>query len=109
MSSAPILDNKNPGAPSVFEPAALLREARRQKGMAATDVPSVCVLDPDGDIVRTSRAAGRHGPLRHGPAIIPFFTTSPWPAEASELSVAPSARLMQCWSRKNFLLADASC
>jgi hypothetical protein len=31
MSSASILDNKDPDAPSVFEPAALLREARRQK------------------------------------------------------------------------------
>ena len=29
MSSAPILDNKDPDASSVFEPAALLREARR--------------------------------------------------------------------------------
>ena len=52
MSSPPILDNKYPDAPSVFEPIALLREARRQKGLAAIDVPSVCILDPDGDIVR---------------------------------------------------------
>src|SRR6266567_324479 len=28
----PLLDNKNPSSPSVFRPAALLREARRQKG-----------------------------------------------------------------------------
>jgi hypothetical protein len=28
-----ILDNKNPSSPSVFHPAALLREARRQKGL----------------------------------------------------------------------------
>jgi len=48
----PLLDNKNPAAKSVFAPAALLREARRQKGLAATNVPSICVLDPDGDIVR---------------------------------------------------------
>ena len=39
-------------APSVFEPAALLREARRQKGLANVDVPPICILDPDGDIVR---------------------------------------------------------
>jgi uridine phosphorylase len=52
MSTAPILDNKDPAAPSVFEPAALLREARRQKGLLAVDVPPICVLDPDGDIVR---------------------------------------------------------
>ena len=55
MSTAPILDNKDAGAPSVFEPAALLREARRQKGLLAVDVPPVCVLDPDGDILRVLR------------------------------------------------------
>ena len=56
---SPLLDNKNPSAPSVFAPAALLREARRQKGLAAADVPAFCVLDPDGDIVRRLRADGR--------------------------------------------------
>jgi uridine phosphorylase len=55
----PILDNKNPTSPSVFAPAALLREARRQKGLAAIDVPPLCVLDPDGDIVRSLRRSGR--------------------------------------------------
>ena len=47
-----ILEKKDTAAPSVFQPAALLREARRQKGLTAADVPRVCVLDPDGDIVR---------------------------------------------------------
>jgi uridine phosphorylase len=56
---APILTNKNPSAPSVFQPAALLREARRQKGLPAIDVPRVCILDPDGDIVRRLRQDGR--------------------------------------------------
>jgi len=41
-----ILDNKNTAAPSVFLPAALLREARRQKNLPAVDVPAVCILDP---------------------------------------------------------------
>jgi len=50
-----ILEKKNTSAPSVFEPAALLREARRQKGLSAVDVPPVCILDPDGDIVRRLR------------------------------------------------------
>jgi hypothetical protein len=36
-----ILDNKDPDASSVFEPAALLREARRQKGLSLTDVLSL--------------------------------------------------------------------
>src|SRR4051812_42474576 len=54
----PILSNKTPAAPSVFAPAALLREARRQKNLPAVDVPAVCILDPDGDIVRRLRAEG---------------------------------------------------
>ena len=36
----------------MFEPAALLRKARRQKSLPITNVSPVCVLDPDGDIVR---------------------------------------------------------
>jgi uridine phosphorylase len=55
----PLLDNKNPTANSVFAPSALLREARRQKGLAIANVPSVCVLDPDGDIVRRLKATGQ--------------------------------------------------
>src|SRR5436305_1657264 len=54
-----ILDKKNPSAPSVFQPAALLREARRQKSLAAVDVPPVCILDPDGDIARRLRQTGQ--------------------------------------------------
>jgi uridine phosphorylase len=57
--SPPILDNKHPSSPSIFVPSALLREARRQKNLANVQVPPVCVLDPDGDIVRTLRAARR--------------------------------------------------
>lgn len=55
----PILDNKKSSSPSVFEPAALLREARRQKHLAAVPVPAVCVLDPDGDILRRLKKDGR--------------------------------------------------
>jgi uridine phosphorylase len=58
MSPAPILDNKDPDAPSVFEPAALLREARRQKRLSPADIPALCILDPDGDIVRHLRKSG---------------------------------------------------
>jgi uridine phosphorylase len=56
---APIVANKHPAAPSAFTPENLLRETRRQKGLPATPVPEVCVLDPDGDLVRQLRAAGR--------------------------------------------------
>jgi nucleoside phosphorylase len=59
MSRAPILDHKNLNAPSVFEPAALLREARRQKGLPPGDVPALCILDPDGDIVRRLKSSGQ--------------------------------------------------
>lgn len=59
----PILDNKNPSAPSVFQPAALLREARRQKGLTPAKVPAICILDPDGDIVRRLRNDARSRPF----------------------------------------------
>jgi uridine phosphorylase len=55
----PILADKHHAAPSVFTPESLLREARRQKGAVLQPVPDVCVLDPDGDIVRRLRAKGR--------------------------------------------------
>lgn len=60
---ASILDNKHPTSPSVFQPTALLREARRQKGLPTIDVPAVCILDPDGDIVRRLREQGRAKPF----------------------------------------------
>src|SRR6267142_6753574 len=56
---ATILDNKNPSSPSVFRPSALLREARRQKRLPTVNVPAVCILDPDGDIVRRLRKEDR--------------------------------------------------
>lgn len=62
-----ILGKKNTSAPSVFLPAALLREARRQKGLAAVDVPAVCILDPDGDIVRRLRQTGQSRPFKDWP------------------------------------------
>src|SRR5215469_9850914 len=55
----PILAGKDFAAHSVFEPANLLREARRQKNVPFTAVPEICVLDPDGDILRTLTSAGR--------------------------------------------------
>lgn len=48
---ASILLNKNYQEQSVFLPENLLREARRQKNIADCNVPAVCVLDPDGDLV----------------------------------------------------------
>lgn len=58
-ANAPILANKNYDAATVFTPENLLREARRQKGLSETAVPEVCVLDPDGDIARRTKASGQ--------------------------------------------------
>jgi uridine phosphorylase len=67
MAVPPLLDNKNPSAPSVFLPAALMREARRQRNIKEAKVPSVCLLDPDGDLVRHLRRTGRAKPFEGWP------------------------------------------
>jgi uridine phosphorylase len=51
VDRAPIADHDDHSAPSVFTPENLLCEARRQKGIPIGQVPSICVLDPDGDLV----------------------------------------------------------
>lgn len=61
--SPPILQHKYHGAPAVFLPENLLREARRQRRLPHDPVPEVCILDPDGDIVRALRADGRGRPF----------------------------------------------
>lgn len=48
----PLLRNKDYEASSVFSPEALLKAARQQKSLPEGEVPEVCVLDPDGDILR---------------------------------------------------------
>ena len=53
---------KDHAAPSVFKPEHLLREARRQRNLPDAAVPPVCVLDPDGDLVRHLRRTGRARP-----------------------------------------------
>ncbi len=60
--TSPLLTAKAFGEPSVFQPAALLREARRQKGLPEMDVPMACLLDPDGDIVAHLARIGRARP-----------------------------------------------
>ena len=59
----PILSHKHYQAPSAFTPESLLREARRQKDLPVIAVPEICILDPDGDIVRYLRNSGRA--IRH--------------------------------------------
>lgn len=58
----PILDGKVYAESTVFTPANLLREARRQKVLPEGTVPRVCALDPDGDIVEYLLESGRAEP-----------------------------------------------
>lgn len=55
---ADLLENKFYSEGSVFLPENLLREARRQKNLKECPVPKICVLDPDGDIVRYLKRNG---------------------------------------------------
>lgn len=50
-----MLKHSDHGKRSLFTPENLLREARRQKTIAKRQIPRICVLDPDGDIVRYLR------------------------------------------------------
>src|ERR1700723_2134817 len=54
----PILAQKNYAQPSAFTPESLLREARRQKRIPPSSTPAICILDPDGDILRSLLAHG---------------------------------------------------
>ena len=73
-----IFDDKDVAAPSIFLPAALLREARRQKGLPVVDVPAICILDPDGDMVRRLRQSGEAQPFK------------PWACYHTQLDISPS-------------------
>jgi len=46
-----ILRHKRYAEPSVFQPTNLLRESRRQNGIPLGEVPSICILDPDGNLL----------------------------------------------------------
>ncbi len=54
----PLLEAKEFDESSVFTPEALLENARRQKDLPKRSVPDICILDPDGDIVRQLTATG---------------------------------------------------
>ncbi len=54
----PILAHKHYAQPSAFTPENLLREARRQKNAAPASIPEICILDPDGDMLRSLLARG---------------------------------------------------
>ena len=65
MAVPPILTRSDHQEPTLFKPENLLREARRQRRIAAGDVPAVCVLDPDGDILRNLKRSGAARPSPH--------------------------------------------
>ncbi len=108
MTSPPILDNKHPDAPSVFEPVALLREARRQKGLAIVDVPPVCILDPDGDIVRRLKKAGQAKRVEAWPCYHTDFTAFRSRARPAASSHVLLERRLRFWLPKNSLHVDAA-
>ncbi len=54
-SAIELIKHKDYKEPSVFTPENLLREARRQKNINNCNVPEVCILDPDGDILKYLR------------------------------------------------------
>ncbi len=60
--SPPVCGRDDHAEPSVFQPASLLREGRRQRGLPEGSAPTVCLLDPDGDVVRHLRRTGRGRP-----------------------------------------------
>ena len=66
-TDSPLFAAKRYDEPSVFTPASLLAEARRQKDLPDASVPDVCVLDPDGDLVRHLTATGRAEPVTAWP------------------------------------------
>jgi len=78
----PILRAKHHHSPSVFTPDSLLREARRQKNIAAGVVPDICILDPDGDIVRYLLTAKR----AHRLAVWPCYHTDLYTFEHENLT-----------------------
>ena len=55
----PCLVRTDHAEPSVFQPERLLQEARRQRRRVEGSVPEVCLLDPDGDVVRVLHQTGR--------------------------------------------------
>ena len=54
-----IISNKYYNEASIFLPENLLREAKRQKNLPDCKVPSICLLDPDGDILEYLQRTGK--------------------------------------------------
>ena len=83
QGTAPILGRKAHEEASVFQVENLLREGRRQRGRTDRPVPAVCVLDPDGDVVRYLRSTG-NGALHDGWAC---YHSELWVVEADGIAI----------------------
>ena len=59
MNKHLLFDKQDYEEESVFKPENLLREARRQKSLPQCEIPAICLLDPDGDIVTYLSKSGR--------------------------------------------------
>ena len=86
---SPILGRKAYDEASVFQVENLLREGRRQRSRTDERVPAVCILDPDGDVVRHLRSAN-NARLHDGWACYhsELWVTS---VEGKEIGVVPCA------------------
>ncbi|HQT65757.1 MAG: uridine phosphorylase [Acidocella sp. 20-57-95] len=56
--ATPILESKHYGEASVFAAENMIREARRQKNIIHQNIPEICILDPDGDLLRYAQLHG---------------------------------------------------
>ncbi len=72
QGAPPLLSGKRHHEASVFTPENLLREGRRQLSVPTGPVAPVCVLDPDGDILRY---LDRNGRLEASPNWACYHTT----------------------------------
>jgi uridine phosphorylase len=68
---APILEHDDLDKPSLFTAGAMLGLARQRKGLVASGLPDICVLDPDGDLERHLQSCGE---LREDPTWGCFHT-----------------------------------
>lgn len=105
----PILLNKQYAEPTAFVAENLLRKARRQKSLARVNVPRICILDPDGDIVRwLVRTQGLECDAG-GHAITPTCINSHTRELVLVSSGAPQARHLPSSSPKSCLLPAVNC
>jgi uridine phosphorylase len=78
-----VSDRVDHDEPSVFLPEGMLRETRRQRNLALAPVPEVCLLDPDGDVVRHLQ---KHGHASKSPSWACYHTEL-WETTSNGLTI----------------------